>query len=1072
MKAKHLVVSILFWAWASSCSKPKPLFETLSATSTGISFENKLTETEANNILAYEYFYNGGGLGAGDFNNDGLVDLYFSANQKPNELHLNTGNLKFKKTSAGLEGKKDAWKTGVSVIDINRDGWLDIYLCYSGQGNAESRKNQLFINQGLKNGTWSKNFIDQAEAYGLADAGRSTQAAFADFDLDGDLDAYVMNHNLKNYQRKEAVLMKTDVDSLAGDRLYENRNGKFINVSQQKGIKSNPLGFGLGLCVSDINADGYPDIYVANDYVEEDYLYINQKNGSFLDQGKTAMGHFSYSSMGVDIADINNDSRPDIFTCDMLPPDSPRQKLLAFPDNWNVQKSMLDNGFHWQNMRNMLQLNQGEIQNKLRFAEIGQMAGIAATDWSWAPILADFDGDGLKDIFVSNGFVKDLTNLDFVKYYLDLSTQGQQNKSGVSYLEMLKKMPSTATHHFAFSNNANLGFEDKSQDWGLSANKIASGALAIDLDQDGDLEIVTNNTNEPSIIYKNTLQENKKTAFVQIENLKLGDKIMVYLPQTIISQEYFPVRGFQSSAFGPLCIGLGINTKIDSITILSLDTQQKTIKNPALGKVINAKNLVSTILTQVADLQTIFQENDPISIDLKENEFLDFSRQILLPKLYSQQGAPLAKGDVNNDGFEDLFIGAPSGKTNGLFLGKANGKFEKMAQNFKPNLEQEDKDIVFFDANGDKLLDIYIAAGGYEFTLEDSVQQDRLYINTGKAGFRKADLPKEYSNNSKIFPFDIDSDGDIDLFLGGSIRSGLFPFADPSIVMKNNGKGQFTISQKLDLGMVSGIVKISDKKLAVATELGPVKIMEIKSDTLFVGEKLLPEGWYASMIADDLDGDGDQDIIVGNIGLNTALKASEMQPLQILAGDADQNMIIDIMIGQHYGDKAYPIYGRDELLEQSTFLKKKYTDYRSFSEALFSDILNTEQMNRMEKFNLKNLASGILWNQAGKFTWKPFPLPAQVAPVYAILALDIDHDNKKEILLFGNEQNFRIRIGKADANSVGVLKLQPNGIYKTLDPSKIGIHIKGDVKNASFINNQLLFTESNIGLRRFSLRKI
>ena len=1071
MKVKQIVALILFWAcFFASCTKKTPLFETLSSTDTGIQFENKLTESEADNILAYEYFYNGGGLGAGDFDNDGLVDLYFSANQKPNELYLNTGNLKFRKTQAGIDGKQNAWKTGVSVIDINQDGWLDIYLCYSGNGDTESRKNQLFINQGLKNGKWSNSFIDQAETYGLADAGRSTQAAFADFDLDGDLDAYVMNHNLKNYQRKEAALMKTEVDSLAGDRLYENRGGKFVNVSQQKGIKSNPLGFGLGLCVSDINSDGYPDIYVANDYVEEDYLYINQKNGNFVDQGKAAMGHFSYSAMGVDIADMNNDSRPDVFTCDMLPPDAPRQKLLAFPDNWNVQRSMLENGFHWQNMRNMLQLNQGDIQNKLRFAEIGQMAGVAATDWSWAPVLADFDGDGYKDIFVSNGFVKDLTNLDFVKYYLDNSTGGQQNKSSVSYLEMLKKMPSTATHHFAFSNNTDLGFSDKTEGWGLGANKIASGALAIDLDKDGDLEIITNNTNEPSIIYKNTLQENTKSAFISLENLALGDKIKVHLGQTIISQEYYPVRGFQSSFIGPICIGLGKHTKIDSISILSVNSQIKTFKNPALNKVLNVKNLSQTKFSQLTDLQPFFEEKTKIEIDLKENDFLDFSRQILMPKLYSQPGAPLAKADVNNDGIEDLFVGAPSGKSNALFLSKSDGSFQKSSQNFKVNLEQEDKAMAFFDANGDGFQDLYIASGGYEFTLEDPIQQDRLFINMGNASFKASPLPKEFSNNSVVFPLDVDSDGDLDLLLGGGVRSGLFPYADPSIVLKNKGKAEFEISQKIDLGMVSGIVKISKNKFAVASELGGVKTFEIKADTISLGEKILTEGWYTSMLADDIDGDGDQDLLIGNVGLNTALKASEKSPLNILAGDADQNMIIDILMGQQYGDKTYPIYGRDELLEQSTFLKKKYIDYASFSEALFSDILNPEQTARMDNFNLKNLASGILFNNKGKFIWQAFPLAAQAAPVYAIATHDMDGDNKKEILLFGNERNFRIRIGKTDANSVCVLKLQSNGTFKAIDPAKVGIYVRGEIKNALFVNKQLLLTESEAGLRRFGLK--
>jgi enediyne biosynthesis protein E4 len=565
------------------------------------------------------------GVAAADFNNDGLTDLFFVGNQVDNKLYLNktdtsakTKTLQFEDITqkAGIAGRPNAWKTGVAVADVNADGWLDIYVCYSGNGSPESRKNQLFINNKFSSsGGKGGYFTEQAEAYGIADAGYSTQATFFDYDRDGDLDLFVMNHNLKNYQRKEAAFMKAEVDANAGDRLYRNDGptpvpspvgkGKltplpagegtgvglhFTDITLSAGIKSNPLGFGLGVVVADFNQDNWPDLYVANDYVEEDYLYLNQANGTFAEVAKESMGHFSYSAMGCDAADINNDGLPDLFTADMLPEDNRRQKLLAFPDNWNVQRSMLDNGFHWQNMRNMLQLNNGGGL----FSEIGQLAGVSNTDWSWSPLFADFDNDGHKDLFITNGFVRDLSDLDFVKYLSDEESKKQGGQASASLLEQVKQMPTTPTHHYIFRNKGDLTFENTTDTWGFGGSTIAAGSVSVDLDNDGDLDIVTNNTNEVARIYQNQAQQKLPQSYLKI-NLKgeeanqfaLGTKVYVFANGQTQYQENWPTHGFQSSNAAALHFGLKNAQKIDSIKIVWPNGKVFVQQNPKANQTLH-----------------------------------------------------------------------------------------------------------------------------------------------------------------------------------------------------------------------------------------------------------------------------------------------------------------------------------------------------------------------------------------------------------------------------------------------------------------------------------------------------
>lgn len=1047
----------------------KPLFEVVA--DTHVTFQNQLTESEQLNILSYEYFYNGGGVAAGDFNNDGLTDLYFSGNQVPNELYLNRGEMKFEAIKANVEGRPNAWKTGVALVDINQDGWLDIYQCYSGIISQESRKNQLFINQGIKGGKWVGTFSEEAEKYGIADAGYTTHATFLDYDLDGDLDLFVLNHNLKNYQRKEAALMKSSLDSLAGDRLYRNDGGHFEDVTIAAGIKSNPLGFGLGVVVADFNQDNRPDLYIANDYVEEDYLYLNTGKGTFNEVGKEAMGHFSYSAMGVDAADINNDGLPDLFTADMLPEDNARQKLLAFPDNWNVQESMLENGFHWQNMRNMLQVNLGA--KNLAFAEIGQLAGVAATDWSWAPLLADFDNDGYKDLFVSNGFVRDLTDLDFVKYYLDQEAKAKQNLPSETLLNMVKQMPSTPTHHYAFRNNGDLTFSNQVKNWGFEKNTIGCGAVYADLDNDGDLDLVTNNTNEPASIYRNHSQERNASNYLKIKlehPQAIGTKVWVYSNGGQQFFEHNLTHGFQSSVCEALHVGLGQVQRVDSVKVVWPDGGTQTVVGPPLNQALSIRYAPKYRWTPATEA-SLFEPTTSVAHTQTENAFTDFNRQVLLPKLYSRHNPRFAAADINTDGLTDVLVTAPTGQATALYLQTKTGGFEQSTQTFKdPSLQAEDADAVWIDADRDRDLDLYLLSGSYEQTLEDGIFRDRFFLNDGKGRFSEAPsrIPVLLTNKSVVKALDVDRDGDQDLFVGGNVRAGLFPYADPSYLLRNDN-GTFVVAQKLELGIVTDVA-VADlnqdrlEDLVVVGEWIPVAVLYNQKGQLSTQAKPLfehSEGWYGRIKAEDLDNDGDVDFVLGNLGLNTPLRASAQQALQMRYGDADDNGMIDILMGNPMGDKVYPTAGRDELLEQSVFLKRKYTDYQSYAKATFDDLLDAEFNAKMQNSRIHNLESGILWNEGGNFSWMPLPKLAQVAPVYAIYVADFNHDGRKDLLLAGNESNFRIRIGKTDANSGLVLLGQPNRVFAPLSSSQTGLYLRGDVRDIVPLGTTLWFGLNN-----------
>ncbi len=1094
---KYSLFVLLFFTLLA-CKKKERIFTKLDSSKTNIDFSNTITENEVDNVLNYEYFYNGGGVASADFNNDGLQDLYFTANKASDKLYINKGNLEFEDITekSGIKWNGE-WKTGVSVVDINNDGWMDIYVSVSANiDNPQLRKNKLYINQGKAPSPFSGEgggatdasgevtFTERAKDYNLDINTYTTQTAFFDYDKDGDLDAYMLNHNVKDFNSFNVEAVHFMRDSLAGDRLLRNdlippvggMKGGFTDVSIAAGIKGNPIGFGLGIHTADINGDGWTDIYVSNDYYEEDYLYINQQNGTFKDEIKAYTNHVSYFSMGNDIGDINNDLIPDIVTTDMLPEDNKRQKLLFGPDKYEAYLSMLKNGMQPSFMRNMLQLGTTPRMDvplapdgAVGFSEIGQLSGISNTDWSWSVLLADYDNDGFKDLFVTNGYLRDYTNMDFLKYYAD---EGKQ--FGQSILEVVKKMPSTKTPNYIFKNNQDLTFSNKQKEWGFEDPIISNGAVYADLDNDGDLEIITNNLNEEASIYKNLSSEKKIGNYIDIkldvpkgETSNFGAKVYVFAQNLQQFQEFTPTHGYQSSMMTPLHFGLGKNEKIDSLVIIWNDgkiQKQYNIKANQKLQISYSPNANSFILPYV---EPLFTETNSFDFEHKQIPFNDFSRQILLPQMYSFQGPRMARGDVNKDGLEDIFIGGGKGQAGELFLQNKTGNFIKSLQNaFKQDELCTDTDAVFFDAEGDGDLDLYVTSGGYEYLPNDFMLQNRLYLNDGEGNgssprFTKTfdafnDIPYADSNVETI---DFDKDGDLDLFVCGSIVPHNFPIHNPSRLYRNN-KGKFMKVENNtfnELGILTDAVVMDFNKdgwqdiIAVGEWTGIVFLENNAGIFNKANENLAKiTGLWQRIDADDFDNDGDLDLIVGNLGLNSQLKASEKEPLSLVYEDFDDNGKIDPILSYFIQGKNYPAYSRDELSDQLVALKKKYTTHEAYAIATTEDILAIFKEKKPKKYEVLNLESVYLENKNGNFEVKKLPMEAQFSPIYAIVSDDVNNDGFKDLILAGNQSHGRVR-GNIDANFGQIFLNDRKGNFKY--HSNLGL--KGDVRDIQMIDSQL-----------------
>ena len=953
----HFIILDCPFLWSQ-----EKLFTLLSSQRTGIQFINQISESEGLNVLAYEYFFNGAGVAVGDLDKDGLEDLFFTANMKPNKLYKNLGSLTFKDITAqagkGISGRAGHWRTGVTMADVNNDGLLDIYVCYSGKGEPDSRKNELFINLG------NMQFKESAKEYGLDDPSFSTQAAFFDYDLDGDLDMFLLNHSTKKVDNLEFAKYRNEVDEFAGCKMFENKVNKFIDVSNLVGISRSSLTFGLGIVVSDINSDGWPDLYVTNDYNEPDHLYINNKQKGFIDVSNQALTHMSQFSMGTDIADINNDALPDIITLDMLPEDNKRQKLLQLQENYEIFELMQQQGLHKQYMRNMLHINNGNGT----FTEIGQLAGISKTDWSWTPVFADFDNDGYKDLFITNGYLRDYTNKDFLKYWGDYKVKKAMEREPVLLMELIKAMPSTKIPNYIFRNNHNLGFTNEQISWGIDKPAISSAAVAADLDKDGDLDIVVNNINEEAFIYQNNTRSANKNHFLQIQITNgqgaslNGTKVEIYASGLFQMQELNQNRGYLSSASTLLHFGLSNHETIDSIRIVWPGGIKETIQyNIHCDQQLNYSYIDSKLQESVPINQssTIFKKiNSPIPYQHKSFNENDFKRQPLMLNMYSNTGPIMAKSDVNRDGLDDVFISGNADTPGSIWIQQQHGNFEAI-----PNLKivnEEDGAVsaaLFADFNNDQWPDLYIAKGGYSIWMPNTnALQDELYINDRKGSFVHASdhLPNmSASSKSCVRAADVDGDGDTDLFIGGRIIPGRYPVTPESFLLINDGSGKFSRKKTaFDLiGMVTDAQWMdmnSDKRpdIVLVGEWMPIKVyLNLPDGFEDASETYLPNalaGFWSSLTISDFNHDGKPDLLAGNIGENTPFKFSEKEPGTLYYADFDGNGSIDPFFNFFIQGQSYPYVSRDELNEQIYAMRKKFLSYGQYANATMKDIFSKE----------------------------------------------------------------------------------------------------------------------------------